>query len=141
GDQQRGDLEPDAALGAQPGQRVLHVLQVGAAEVAIEALTEGFQIDVGGIDVFVEFAARFGRDVAGGDGDGFQAGRVARTRGVHGVFQEDHRVVVGERHRTAAELARGGGDHLGRGGRVQPVDLARLGDVPVLAELAGEVAT
>ena len=59
---------------------------------------------------------------------------------VHGVLGEDHRIVVGEGHALAAQSLRRLRDRL-RAGRVgQAVHVARLGDVPVLAELAGEVA-
>jgi hypothetical protein len=59
---------------------------------------------------------------------------------VHGVLGEDHRVVVGEGHAPAAALGGDAGDLLGRGLVHQAVHVLRLGDVPVLAELAGEVA-
>jgi hypothetical protein len=53
---------------------------------------------------------------------------------------EDDRVVVGERDAGAAERLRGRGD-VGGGGHVgQGVDLAGGGDLPVLAEAAGQVA-
>src|SRR6185369_5135476 len=48
---------------------------------------------------------------------------------------------VRESHARGAAVARGCGDALRRGGVHQPVHLAALGDVPVLAELAGKVAT
>ena len=59
---------------------------------------------------------------------------------VHGVFGEDHRVVVGEGHALAAMMFCGAGDGLRRGLVHQAVHVAGLADVPVLAELAGQVA-
>src|SRR5262249_11025051 len=53
---------------------------------------------------------------------------------------EDHGVVVGKGDAAAAEPFGRGGDRLGRGRGGQGLDLARLADVPVLAEAAGEIA-
>ena len=64
----------------------------------------------------------------------------AGLRYVHRVFEEDHRVVVGEGDRPAAARHRRLGDGLGRRAILQAVERARLRDVPVLAELAGEIA-
>ena len=65
---------------------------------------------------------------------------MAGVRDVHRVLGEDHRIVVGEGDRLAAELQRRLRDHLRRRLVHQPVHLLRLRDVPVLAELAREVA-
>jgi hypothetical protein len=59
---------------------------------------------------------------------------------VDGILQKDHRVVVGVGDRAAAALGRRFSDGLGARHIVQAVEFAGLGDVPVLAELAGEVA-
>ena len=62
-------------------------------------------------------------------------------RHVDRVFEKDHRIVVGERDGAAAArappLRR---SPAGEACRCSAVELAGLGDVPVLAELAGEVA-
>src|SRR5439155_11492622 len=60
--------------------------------------------------------------------------------GVHRVFADDHRVVVGIGDAAAAAGPRHAREPLRRGGVHQGVHFARLADVPVLAELAGEVA-
>src|SRR4029450_8339882 len=56
------------------------------------------------------------------------------------IFHEDDRVVVGEGDRAAAGFLRGAGDRLRRAAVGERIDLARLRYVPVLAELAGQVA-
>src|SRR5262249_49686591 len=58
----------------------------------------------------------------------------------HGVLGEDDRDVVGEGDGARARGDRGGGDLVGSGPVGEPVLLARLRDVPVLAEPAAEVA-
>ena len=88
----------------------------------------------------VELGARRGAHVAGRDRDVLDAARAAGLGHVDRVLEEDHRVVVGVRDRAAAAPLRGPRDRLGRGLVLQAVELARLGDVPVLAELAGEIA-
>ena len=112
---------------------------MAAADRPVEILGERLQIDIRGIQVGEEFPARFGRDIAGGHRHGGKAGGVAGLGSVDRVFEKDHRIVVGERHRAATQLHRRGGDRRGIGTVVQPVDFARLRDVPVLAELAGKV--
>ena len=53
---------------------------------------------------------------------------------------KDHRVIIGIGDAAAAQLLGRAGDGLGTGGIGQGVDLAGLADIPVLAELAGQVA-
>jgi hypothetical protein len=67
------------------------------------------QIDIRRIHVGEEFAARFGRHVTGGHRDPGEAGGPAGRGGVDRISRKDHRVIVGERHRAAAELRRNGG--------------------------------
>src|SRR6185295_14646848 len=88
----------------------------------------------------VELAPRLGVDVAGRYGHCLYAFFVTVVGDVHRVLGEDHRVVIGEGDRLAAELQRRGGDGRRRGLVLQAVHLLRLGDVPVLAELARQVA-
>ena len=88
----------------------------------------------------VELGARLGGDVAGGDQHRAHAARARLLGDVDGELGPDDRIVVGHRHRRAAlrdgEVDHLGGRDLGRRDVVEP----RLGDVPVLAELAAEVA-
>jgi hypothetical protein len=61
--------------------------------------------------------------------------------GIERVFGKDHRVVVGECDALAIQLMRDLGDLLRAGGLHQSIHILRLGDVPVLAELAGQIAS
>ncbi len=107
----------------------------------VEEFGEGLEIDVGGVEAFEDrFSSDVG-DVSGGDSDGLDTVFVACGRGVDGVFGPDHRVVVGEGHAAAAGGQCGLGDGIGGGVFAEFFDFARLGDRPVLAELATEVAT
>jgi hypothetical protein len=74
---------------------------VGDAQLVIEVVGEGLEVDVGGIHHRKELARRLGVDVAGGHGDVADALLAAGQRGVDGVFGKDHRVVVGEGHASA----------------------------------------
>ena len=65
---------------------------------------------------------------------------VAGVRDVDRVLREDRRVVVRECDTAATEFVGHPGDVVGRRLVGERVDLARLRDVPVLAELAREVA-
>ena len=140
GDDQVSDLEPDVRLVLEPGERVEHRLQMRIGDVVIELLGEPLQIDVRRIHHLEERLPRFGGNVARGDGHGLDPDRMAGPRGVDGVFGPDYRVVVGEGDAPAAMLLRCRGDGLGRGDLAQPLDLARLRDIPVLAELTAQIA-
>jgi hypothetical protein len=88
----------------------------------------------------IEFPPRLGQYVASRDRDRLDATLMASIGHVHGVLHEYRRVVVGERDTSAIELTRGGGEIL-RGRSIgERVDLPGVGDVPVLAKLAGEIA-
>ena len=77
-------------------QRLQHRREVGAAQAVVEILGEALEVDVGGVHVGVELGARLGADVAGSHGHRLDAALAARLRHVDGVFEKDHRVVVGE---------------------------------------------
>ena len=139
-DEQRRDLEPHARLAFQVDERVEHRLQVPQAQLPVEVLGEALQVDVRGVHEPVHLRARLRADVAGRHRHGPQAARAAGAGHVHRVLQEDHRVVVGEGDAAAAQVERRLGDLLGACGVAQPIDLARLRDVPVLAEAASQVA-
>ena len=139
-DEQGRDLEPDLGLALEVDQRLQHRLQPPRAEPVVEALGERLEVDVGRVHVGEQLPPRLGADVAGGDGDVAEAPLTAGLRHVDGVFEEDHRVVVGVGDRAAAGAHRRRGNLLGRGARLETVEFARLRDVPVLAELAGQVA-
>src|SRR5665648_574207 len=140
GDEQGGQLEPGVGVLMHPPDRVEHVAQVRAGQLPVEVLGEALEVDVRGIHRREELGARLRGDVPRGDRDGVQAQLVARHGGVDRVLGEDHRVVVGERHRVATRGRGGPGDAVGCGDGGEPVPLAGLGDVPVLAEPAVQVA-
>ncbi len=81
----------------EPGEGVEDGPQLGEAELPIEALTEGFEVDVRRVDRPKEGASRLFRNVARGDGDRGDAHLVAGFRRVDGVFSEDDGIVIGER--------------------------------------------
>ena len=65
---------------------------------------------------------------------------VTGVRDIHRVLHEDHRIVVGVRDARATEALRRRRQHLRRRTIRQRIHLARLAHVPVLTELAGEIA-
>ncbi len=139
-DQQRRNLGPAVGLVHQVLQRVEHGREVRTGEPEVELLGERLQIDIGGVHFRIELAPRFGVDVPRRHGHGLEAARVARVRRVERVLGEDHRIVVRERHARAAGRQRGLRNRVGTRLVHQPVHFGGLGDVPVLAELAGQVA-
>lgn len=140
GDQECGDLEPDVGLVLEVDECVQDGLELGLCEFSVEGFGEGFEIDVGGVDGLEELCAGVGADVAGGDGYGFDAFTLCGLSDVDGVLSPDDRVVVGEGDAAAAAVFGGVHDCYWCGERGEGVHLSTFGDVPVLAELAAEVA-
>src|SRR5262249_26308351 len=101
---------------------------------------ETLEIDVGGVHVAKELDPWLRADVAGAHRHRLDAAGAAGLRDIHRIFQEDHRVVVGEGDRPAAAADRRLRNLLRRSQVLHPIERTRLGDIPVLAELAGEVA-
>ena len=140
GDQQIGDLQPDPGLRAYIYQGVQHRVQLGPRHLAVKRLGKGLEVDIGGIHVTVEFPARFGADITGGHGHGPDAPLVAGLGDVDGIFMEDDRIVVGKGDGTAAAAQGRRGQVFGGSGIGQGIHLARFADIPILAELAGQIA-
>ena len=107
----------------------------------IKRVGECLQIDVCRVHVLVKFWTCIGGNVAGGDGDSFDSPFAAGLRHVDRVFGENHRIIVSERNRSAAEPLRRERDLLGRGRVREFVPFARFGDVPVLTKPAAEIAS
>ncbi len=141
GNEERRHLEPDVRLAPEVRERVEDRLEGSRAHLAVEAVAEGLEVDVGGVHVCEELAARVRTHVARRDGDGADPGLVTGLRRVDGVLEERHRIVVGEGDAAAAE--RGSRPRDALGGRLvgQRVGLARAADVPVLAVAAREIAS
>jgi len=141
GNEQRRHLEPRTRLLLQVGKRLQHGPELPAADLAVEAFREALQVHVRRVHVPEKLLARGVGHVAGRHGDVPDPTLTAGLCDVDGVFQEDDRVVVRVGDAAAAGLDGCPGDRLRRGLVLQPVELPRLRDIPVLAELAGQVAT
>jgi hypothetical protein len=125
---------------AQVLQGVEHRGEMGAGLLEVEVLGESFEVDVGRVHPGVERASRCRMHVARRDRHAVEAERVAGIGSIHRVLGEDHWVVVGEGYARGTARTRRLGDPLGRRRVHQAVHLAALRDVPVLAELARQVA-
>src|SRR5439155_9153817 len=101
---------------------------------------EPLQVHVGRVHVLEDLGARLGGHVAGGHEHVHQAGRARRARDVDRELRPDDRVVVGVGDPLAAGAERQLDDLRRRGGLARVLVDLRLADVPVLAELAAEVA-
>src|SRR5256885_5881775 len=109
-------------------------------DFAVEIFREGFQVNVGGVDVLVNIAECFASDVAVGDHDGFEAVFSGGSTNIDDVFAPDGRLVVGERQGVATILARQAGNVFGRDMLGAHLVVVGLGNVPVLAKEAAHVA-
>ena len=141
-DHQGGDLDPDACI-VVGLDGVEHRREPGRAELLVEALGEGLEIDVGRVDHPLQLGGYHVRGgIPVGDHGVGQTLFMGLDRRVQGVLQVDRGLGVGIRDTPAAGL-HGGGHHL-VGGELVARDSASLdgvlGDVVVLAEAAAQVA-
>jgi hypothetical protein len=121
-------------------ERIEHRVERARAEPVIEVLRESFKVDIGGIHRGEELRPRRLADIACRHSDSFHAGLPACGSNVDRVFEEDDRIVIGKGDRSRAAFDRRPRDRLRRSVALQPVVGAGFGDVPILAELAGEIA-
>ncbi len=110
-------------------------------DFAIEIFGEGFEVDIGGIDVIVDVVEGFAGDVAVGDHDGFQAEGTSCFADVDHIFPPDGGFVIGEGERGAFVSASKEGNFFGRDMPGMNLVVMRLGDIPVLTKEATHVAT
>jgi hypothetical protein len=122
-------------------QRFQDRLQVRAAEFPIEAIGKCLQVDIGRVHVPEKLAAWLVCNVAGRHGHGEYVLLMTGLRSIHCVLEEDDRVVVGESHAEGTVGDGGPCDFCRRSLLLEPVEVARFRHVPVLAELAGEIAS
>src|SRR5712692_4495020 len=106
----------------------------------IKVLGECFEVNVGGVHFGIEFSAGSLAHVPGCHRDGPDAALVASVRHVHRVLRENDRIVVGEGDALARQRRGFRSNRLRTRLIRESVNLARLRDVPVLAETAAEVA-
>lgn len=140
GDDEIGELEPDLGFVFEPGEHVEDGLEMGERDFAVEVFAEGFEVDVGSVNVVVDVVEGFAGDVAVGDHDAFEAVELGGFADVNDVFAPDGGFVVSEGDGIAAVL-QSEKRHL-FGGKMLGVDLILMGfgDVPILAEEAAHVA-
>ncbi len=140
-DQQRGDFEPNLGFVLEVLKRVQHRLQLPAAKLEIKFIGEAFEVHIGGIHLGIEFPARRIVHVTCRNRDGLDAACAAGVRDVHGIFSENHRIVVGKSYALAVVGKSGFGNGIS-GSRIgEGIHFFRLADIPVLAEFARQVAT
>ncbi len=140
GDEKRGDFHPYIGFVTDVSQRVQHRFKVPSGHFGVEVFTKRFEVDIGRGHVPEKLGPCLIRDVAGGDGDGLDLSLSAGPGDVDGIFQEDDRIVVGESQALAVVRPRGVCQGLGVSLALKPVEGPRLRDIPVLAELARQVA-
>ena len=137
---QISDLKPYVTFVLQPLERVQDRLQMRIGNLLVEFFRKRLQVDIGGIHGMEERWPRCGADVTGRDCDRFDAHLPTGDSGIHGIFGPDDRIVVGEGHAATTHVPGCGRDRLGHRQFAESFHFARFGDVPVLAELAAQIA-
>ena len=138
--EQGRNLEPDLRLVLEINECVEHAGKLAGAEIFVEMLGKPFEIDVGRVHAAEKLAPRLRADVAGTYRYGLDAAFPAGLRDVNRVFKKNNGIIVSKRDRAAASRHRGMRDRLRRGTILHAVERASLRYIPVLAELAGQVA-
>ena len=138
GDEQDDDLIPDARIG-QPREGVENRLELSLADVGVERLGEGLQVNLDGRDGFAQVLERRFADEAVGDHHVADAPFARGARAVDHVFTENGRFAVGV----------GDGSRSARGGQIDDIRRRSIGwmhgvrvglrDIPVLTERAVDV--
>jgi hypothetical protein len=141
GNHQVRNFKPHGRFIFQPLESFQDWREVRQRGFAVEGFGEGFQVDVGCVDVVVDVVESFVGDVAVGDHDGFQAVLFRGLADIDDVLAPNGGLVVGEGDGVAAVLQGEQRNVLwGHLLRVHLV-LMGLGDIPVLAEEAAHVAS
>jgi hypothetical protein len=138
--EQRGNLKPNIRLVLEVLERLEHGSEFARAKILIKPFGEAFEVDVGGIHVPKELDSRLRRDVTGTHRHRLDSAAATGLRHIDRIFEKDHGIVVSKRDGSATAAYcrfrnRRGGRHI-----LNPIEIAGLRDVPVLAELAGQVA-
>src|SRR6266436_1915181 len=113
---------------------------MAGAQPLIELLGERLEVDIGGVHEGVKLLPRRRVNVACCDRHVLDPAPARHLCNIHGIFQEDDGVIIGVGDGARARGNRGLDNIFRRGCVLAPVELSRFGDVPVLAELAGQVA-
>ena len=141
GNDEVGEFEPDVGFVVEIGDGFEDIGEVGEGEFVVEGFGEGFEVDVGGIDVGVDFVACFFCDISGGDHDAADAAVMSGFGDVHDPFAPDGGVVVGVGDGWAVVFDGEGDDLIGSDGSRLGFGELGFGNVPVLAEATAEVAS
>jgi hypothetical protein len=109
-------------------------------QLEIKFVGKGLEVDVGCVHFGEKLRPRLRVDVASGNSHGLNASSMAGVRRIHGVFGKNNRVIIGKGHTFDSQRQGSCRDACGTRLVLEPVHLAGLGNIPVLAELAGQIA-
>lgn len=112
-----------------------------AADLAIEAVAETLEINVGGIHVTEKLLPGRRTDVAGADRHGLDIQLVTGDRHVAGVFKKNDRIIIGKGNACASVTPGGHGQILWGGAVGQGINFPGFTDIPVLTEFATQIAS
>jgi hypothetical protein len=139
-DHEVGELEPDVGFVFEPEEGVQHGLEVGERDFAVEIFGEGFQVNIGGVDVVVNVVKGLAGDVAVRNHDGLQTERPGGFANVDDIFAPDRGLVVSESNGAATVFFCE--ERYVLRSKVARINLILmgLGNIPILAEETAHVA-
>ena len=140
GNDEIGNLHPDIRLTDQPAQRVTDRLDMSGRQFPVELLGKRLQVNVGRIHLLIEAFASLRRNVPRSDRDGPDSRCAAHPSRINGVLGPYNRVVVGESDAPAPVFFRRQRNYFRKSCLAERFHLPGLGNRPVLAELAAQIA-
>ena len=96
GNHEIGDFEPDGCFVLEPLKSLQNRFEVGEGDFPVEIFAEGFEVNIGSIDVIVNVVKGFAGNIAVSDHDGSQSVRFGGFANVDDVLAPDGGFVVGE---------------------------------------------
>ena len=139
--QQGRQLQPDPCFIPEIVERVQNGLEPTATEFLVKFFRKSLEIHIGGVHLAEKCLARLAMDIARSYRHGENTALPAGPGRIHGVLHEDYRVVIGVGNAFTVGLFCHARDFDWRRPSHQAIHLASLAHVPILAELAGKIAT
>ena len=139
--QQGGQFKPGISLVFYIFEGFEYRGQMTATNLEIEAIAKRLQVHIGCVHRLEKFYPWFRVDITGSDRYRFYTAFATGSSHIDRIFEEYDRVVVGKGNTSAGHFFSHFGQLPGRGSICQRIHFAGLGHVPVLAKLAGEIAT
>src|SRR5262245_35231305 len=115
--------------------------ELARAEILVKSVGKAFEVDIGGVHVAKKFGPWLRRNIACAHCHRLNPPLATGLRHIDRIFKKDHRIIVSESDGSAATSQCRVSNHPRRGHILNAIKIPSFRDVPVLAELASQVAS